>query len=46
MAYYKLMDKFSVLKGLFFALCSLLFVHCSFDYSSAGGADKNLPDNG
>jgi len=25
-------------------LCSLLFVHCSFDYDSTGGADKNQPD--
>jgi len=38
------MDKFVALKGLLFVLCSLLFAHCSFDYGSTGGADKNQPD--
>ena len=50
------MDKMSVYKRLpgitkipnpkivFFALCSLLLAHCSFDYGNTGGGDKTLPD--
>jgi LPS export ABC transporter protein LptC len=39
------MDKFSGKKWFFSILwlCSLLFVHCSFDYDSPSG-DKGLPD--
>jgi LPS export ABC transporter protein LptC len=33
-----------LLTALLTILCSLLFVHCSFDYDSAGDADKNQPD--
>jgi LPS export ABC transporter protein LptC len=40
------MDKFSGKKWFFSVLwlCSLFFTHCSFDYDSAGGSDKNQPD--